>query len=184
MFVGAEGQGAVNQLAWPGRDPPAAVESCNAAADSFIAALASGDTAFVKRTSETPEIAQTVWRWWDERVTAPGGAVRRRTVLGTGPKGPTKLETFTRVETARSEPVVVRLVWRTGTLRMTAIGSGIPLPATTLFLPEGEGRFAAFDPPTDQVVRIGFEGDGAGAVRGLSVLTAAGGRPVQARCER
>lgn len=189
LFVGASGQAAVSQLAWPGKAPPAAVETCSAAADSFLDALTSGDTAFVTRACETPGIAESARTWWVEHVATTGGAVRRRTLLGTAPKG-SRFETFVQVETGRAEPLVVRLVWRAGTLRLTGIGSGIARPATTLFLPEGKGplpaagrSFAAYDPPTDQVVRIAFERDARGAVSGLSVLTTAGGQPVAARRE-
>ncbi|HKQ58665.1 MAG TPA: serine hydrolase domain-containing protein [Candidatus Eisenbacteria bacterium] len=173
LFVGAAGQAAVNQLAWPGKAPPEALPRCNALADSFVVALAARDTTWIAPRCETPEMLQTLKDWW-ARVESAGGTLRGRTVLGTAPKGPAKLESFVRIETSRGDPVVVRLVWRSATLLLTAIGTGIPQPATTLFLPEGNDRFAAYDPPTDQVVRIAFES------QGLSVLTAPGGAPVKA----
>ena len=171
----------MNPLAWPGQIPPGTLGECNARADSLVAALETGDTAFVARVAETPEIARSVRDWWREQVSTPGGAVRQRTGLGTAPKGPSKLESFVRVATGAPEPVVVRLVWRVGTLELAAIGSGVPFPAATLFLPEGNDRFAAYDPPTDQVVRIGFARGGTGAIDRLSVLTASGEKVVEAR---
>jgi CubicO group peptidase (beta-lactamase class C family) len=178
LFVGAAGQAAINQLAWPGQPPPEALPRCNALADSFIAVLAAPDTTWIAPRCETPEIAGMLKDWWASRIETTGGALRRREVLGTAPKGPARLESFVRVETERGEPATVRLVWRRETLLLTAIGTGIPLPATTLFLPEGDGRFAAYDPPTDQVVRVAFDRDG------LTVLTAAGGAPVRAVREK
>lgn len=181
LYVGAEGQDAVNPLAWPGVTPPAALGACNARADSLVAALAAGDTAYLARVAEAPEIATSVRDWWREHVGASGAPVGPPTGLGTAPKGPAKLETFVRLGTG-PDPMVIRLVWRLGSLALTAIGSGIPFPATTLFLPEGRGRFAAYDPPTDQVVRIGFAG--AGGVDSLTVHTASGADMARGRRER
>ncbi len=157
LFVGGQGQDAVNLLIRASEQEAARYGEINARAPELIEKFRRRDFSPLQEIVEPEHLragyAAEFQDWWDGLV-RDNGPIRTHEVLGTAPTRAGILVTFVRVEFERGVKVL-RLLWRRN--RLNRYGTGVPMPAIAQYLPESPTRFASFDVFTSQVARLGFD---------------------------
>jgi CubicO group peptidase (beta-lactamase class C family) len=171
LSVSAFGQQAIDLLAFPHAQHP--TEMTNAAAMSLevIDALRAADATKLATVSESVGSVDTFAKWWATRLAPEHGNFVGATILGTAPKGPSRYETFVRAEMEKG-PATIRVVWRRGSMKLVAVGLGVDIPFGASFRPIGDGVFASFDVPAEEIVTLEKRGDDVVLKRGAAELIA------------
>lgn len=168
LFVGAEGQDAVNLLTRAGEKDAAIYEGLNTRVAGLIEKFRRGDFSSLREfsgTAKPSEYAASFQQWWED-LARNNGAVKTHRILGTARSRTGHAVTFVRVEYEKAAKVL-RLLWFND--KMTGHGSGVPRPAAAQYLPESPTWFTSFDILTSQLTRVNFDVRENGTVENLIV---------------
>lgn len=164
LAVSVFGQNAIDLLAFPRGKHPDEMNRTAAMSLEVIDALRAADAAKIGTFVESASSTETFAQWWaGHRFPSTVSA----TILGTAPKGPSRYETFVRTDAG-----TLRVVWRRGTLKLVAVGTGVDIPYGAAFRPIGKGKFASFDVPAEEIVTLEKRGDDVVLKRGDAELIA------------
>jgi CubicO group peptidase (beta-lactamase class C family) len=156
ISVSAFDQKAIDVLAFADGAEPEEIARVSAMTGDILDALQHGD---VTSFAESRSVSDGLATFWKERVMRDRGSFSRATPLGVAPKGPSRWETYVRLEYERGEPQMLRIVTRRGTLKLVAAGLGGDAPYTAMFLPQSSTRFASFDVTSDEITALDVNGD-------------------------
>ena len=135
LFIGANGQSAVNLLAYSQNAPPKFQSEVNEAEKQIVEFLEKNDSVKLKAADYLLEknlaALQMKWKEWTNKI----GELKSVETLGTSPGTRGFVRTFFKLEGAKSS-VVIRFLWDWNNKKLLAWGDDIPLPAITKFLPE------------------------------------------------
>jgi CubicO group peptidase (beta-lactamase class C family) len=180
LFIGAEGQEAVNLLAYPQQSPSVFQAEIGALGAEVVRLLRSGNHAKVKEIAGLSEKSssdlQRSWEAWVNRV----GEFKSASMLGIAPGSSGGIRVFVRIVGEKGS-VVIRLLWDWDKRKLIAWADDIPLPAIAKLWSESQTSFVAFDFYTSQVVRLTFERSSDGKIIGITVHTSNGTKEVMAR---
>jgi CubicO group peptidase (beta-lactamase class C family) len=155
LSIGAEGQDAVNLLAYAHDDAPKTQSELNQASLDIINALQQGNLSQVGKAGALTEKElgelERKWKSWMATI----GELKSLQTLGSTPGSRGFLRTFTRV-TGTKATVVIRLLWDWEKRRLVAWADDIARPAITKFWPQGANKFVAFDFSSSKTLRLEF----------------------------
>jgi len=176
ISVSAFDQKAIDVLAFANGAEPEEIAKVSAMTGDLLDALQHGD---VTRFAESRSVSDGLTTFWKERAMRDREAFLRATPLGVAPKGPSRWETYVRLEFERGEPEMLRIVTRRGTLKLVAAGLGGDAPYAAMFLPQSSTRFTSFDVASDEITTLDVNGDeivvkhGSGTVSARRTITSA-----------
>jgi CubicO group peptidase (beta-lactamase class C family) len=180
LFIGAEGQEAVNILAYPQQPAPAFQREITALSEDAVKWLLDGNLAKVKEagalSQKNSEDLQRNWESWMNRV----GKFQSYKILGSAPGSSGGVRVFVRL-VGEKDSVAIRLLWDWDKKNLLAWGDDIPLPAIAKLWRESEMSFVAFDFNTSQAVHLTFSKYPDGTIVGLTVQSKDGRNEVTAR---
>lgn len=156
ISVSAFDQKAIDVLAFANGAEPEEIAKVSAMTSDILDALQRGD---VTRFAESRSVSDGLATFWKERAMRDRETLVRATPLGVAPKGPSRWETYVRLEFERGEPQMLRIVTRRGTLKLVAVGLGGDAPYVAMFLPQSPVRFASFDVASDEITTLEVNGD-------------------------
>lgn len=171
LSVQALTQPAVDVLAYPHGQRPNELRDLDDDTRALLDILQAADQTKIASIAETQQSVPTFATWWQQRIASKYGALKAAIILGTAPKGPSRWETYVKLDLERGAEMV-RVVRRRGTLKLTAIGTGGDAPFAAAFRPIGGGAFASFDVPAEEIVTLTAKNDAIVVRRGETEVRA------------
>ena len=167
LHIGAEGQDAVDPLAFPGRADAAQLDAARSRSLRAVAALAGNDPDSIGRLgSLKPDQLRQLRAKWSEWTEGIGGLSSHEAIGSTPGSG--FIRTFVRLKGSKGEKVI-RLLWNPAG-NLLAWGDDIPLPVEHQLWPRSETGFIHYGFDSDRTIGFEFAPDGSLVVEAKGAL--------------